>query len=123
MGAMVCNFGKYIAVLEVITMKFHTIKNIKNQPNEIQSFLLDKAIAIETAVMNRNELQHLQNVGSAATRWKKSGCFLLTKLFGYNWRNYWSQISNHLFICSHRCEQLTYQYKVDLNFQKSLIQF
>jgi hypothetical protein len=34
MGAMVVNFGKYIAVLEVITMKFHTIKNIKNQPNE-----------------------------------------------------------------------------------------
>jgi hypothetical protein len=62
-------------------------------------------------------------LAGAATRWKKSGCFLLTKLFGYNWRIIGRKYQITYLYVPTVVEQLTYQYKVDLNFQKSLIQF
>jgi hypothetical protein len=41
-------------------MKFHTIKNIKNQPNEKQFFDTDSADRHWNGGDERNELQHLK---------------------------------------------------------------
>jgi hypothetical protein len=57
-------------------------------------------------------------IGSNNTM-EKSGCFLLTKLFGYNWRIIGRKYQITYLYVPTVVQQLTYQYKVDLNFKRN----
>jgi hypothetical protein len=84
-------------------MKFHTSKTL-NQPNENNHFFDTDKVAIETAVMNEMNC-NIYKIRNKA-RWKKSGCFFIDQIIRLQLADYWSQISNHLFICSHRCRAI-----------------
>jgi hypothetical protein len=88
--------------------------------NTITFFDTDKAIAIETAVMTEMDCSIYKIIGGNNTMEKKVVVFLLTKLFGYNWRIIGRKYQITYLYVPTVVQQLQYQYKVDLNFKKMI---
>jgi len=86
----------------------------------ITFFETDKAIAIETAVMNEMNCSIYKIVGGNNTMEKKVVVFLLTRLLDYNWRIIGRKYQICYLYVPTVVHQLEYHYKVDLNFQKMI---